>query len=537
MTFSHVGTYSLHLDEETKGHCKISMPVNRIPRGLHAAQSFYVCRLTIEPLVQKNTNEQSISNDIQVKNNDINQSGENFMYHYFTWAGSNPIDSSTLSIPRHQLIDPKMLSLLRNYKPDNHAYKFGARNHDNQVEDTNQWTKTTAQIGNSYSMYKAVHVEISCDPLDPISEIYLQPLTKTDWDIVSTQAALIEDVFIRQFAIVYKTQHIRVILSPSLHADFAVDQINIGNQYSVGNTLGDHNVGRITERTRLVISPVTSSDSNSNKSMQYWRNVQSNTKHLRLLPQKFRNMNTSYMKNTQEISLSEDIDELSRMVDDMFPGYGTSDQVRVTTNIDDICSYVNNLDYASMVLSNKERKKQDTSYLGLISLKDFDSMDVQPSQSCTLLPIRPSSAIRYGHISISKNARIILGTLDYAMLEVRLIDLAKLPLRRPIKIEFYAVIYDAIDPKKAKRSLPGDIQDKSQDSDKIATEQPTTDGSIDISSSILQYRLKYNQHDALPLVDGSIVTLSVPMTIPGEGYEDKDFLIRMHFEKRYRHYD
>ena len=141
-----------------------------------------------------------------------------------------------------------------------------------------------------------------------VTEISIEPCKASDWDIVSTQANKVEDIFLQQHNLVYISQQLSIALSPSLITSFLVTSLKSTNG-DVPTIDKDNEIciGKLSTNSLLLVAPYVSTSVNNNSINKKLSSVEEEEKKevkadkyiisLRVLPEVFKHMNTSYKLN------------------------------------------------------------------------------------------------------------------------------------------------------------------------------------------------------------------------------------------------
>jgi SpoVK/Ycf46/Vps4 family AAA+-type ATPase len=354
------------------------------------------------------------------------------------------------------------------------------------------------------------------------ADVYLIPLSKTDWNIVSTQAIIIEDIFLRQYALVYEKQILRINLSSSLHVEFTVSQIT-----SSAATITSSLYSKVNQSTKLVISPIATEDPNQARAAKYWSDVRNNILTLRVLPQRFRRLDSSFGSNRHlnESPVIDDTDELFQLVDEMMAMshrslLSTSNASNIEPQpsslimVDEITTYINPADYHKLQQSIGSTTKD---LLALVSLAGDPAGTIQPIASQIITRVVESSSIRCSHISLDDNSRFLLGIVDYVRIQLRFIDPSKLPMRMPISIIFHPILYNT-----------SSGSSSSQHADTSGSRIESEDVFLELFT---RYRDQHCHGHPLPLCDQSIISIDnhpqQASSVPRQ-----DYLVKLHYHKQ-----
>lgn len=100
------------------------------------------------------------------------------------------------------------------------------------------------------------------------SELYLQPKSEYDWEIVSTNATFIEQNLLRSLSLLYVGQTLCINISSSLTAELIVksakydgeDSLTVSHRESIANSSDEESINsleivRLTLDTRLIVEP------------------------------------------------------------------------------------------------------------------------------------------------------------------------------------------------------------------------------------------------------------------------------------------
>ncbi|RYH14397.1 hypothetical protein EON65_33675 [archaeon] len=157
---------------------------------------------------------------------------------------------------------------------------------------------------NDYSLKENSTVHISEVPhVSAAIDVRLEPLSKFDWDVASTQASKIENTLLRDVSIVAVDTILTAHVSPSLKAKFKVSHIATNN-----SSVQSSEVARLTNSTSLIISPYIDTHVDSSQYEETGRQFDSldlptllaklsANLHLRVMPACHNSQITGYMAN------------------------------------------------------------------------------------------------------------------------------------------------------------------------------------------------------------------------------------------------
>ena len=97
--------------------------------------------------------------------------------------------------------------------------------------------------------HDSVRVEEVLTHLEKADEVYFTPLTGYDWDVISTQAAIVESKLLTQLSIAYKGQIIRIQISSSLSASLKCTGVKTGSRRSADEEILRRREARSTAET------------------------------------------------------------------------------------------------------------------------------------------------------------------------------------------------------------------------------------------------------------------------------------------------
>lgn len=252
-----------------------------------------------------------------------------------------------------------------------------------------------------------LQLEVLEDHVPIADQVILQPIETKDWEIASSQAILLEELFLLQHSIIVKSQCIRIMLSSSLFVDLQVNEMNPNME-----------ILRLNQNTVIAISPTSIIRDDGPKS-NYWNEFIQKKSILRLLPQVMRYVDTNDENKPSEES--NDIDELQLLVNEYLT---TSSQSISTSSRMNGIAYLD--DFTISIHPNSfpdDFDRNEDVYVHIIS----NSSSSQTSSHSTLLAkCCFSLQVRPGHISIPMNMRHVLQIQDYELVQVRQLDIHRL---------------------------------------------------------------------------------------------------------------
>eukprot|EP01031_Cornospumella_fuschlensis_P033893 gene33893-41010_t len=113
----------------------------------------------------------------------------------------------------------------------------------------------------SIKEHSEVYMSSEIPNVFPAVDVRVQPLSKFDWDIASTQAAKIEGTLLRNVSVVALDTVLHAHVSASLVAKFKVTHIATSNSSADNGT----QVARLTNSTSLIIAPYVDAHSKENR--------------------------------------------------------------------------------------------------------------------------------------------------------------------------------------------------------------------------------------------------------------------------------
>lgn len=303
--------------------------------------------------------------------------------------------------------------------------------------------------GSSIRYGDTVTVEVV--PAVLASEVSVQPLSKFDWDVASTQGYYIENNLLRDVLLVAKGRVLSASLSSSLRASFLVTAIRCDGQQE------DREVARLTNSTSLIVAPFNDTSSSCGSDVipltrspaLAARLAETSMIYpLRVLPQSHRLLCTGmdFAESSSSAACSDDsyLDAL----------LGDQPADPVPWACDDQCTaYIHPLVLkAALDLAVGEQQGEsalaalmshpaDQHWLGTIHLTApaENSLDKPNALAKKLVVrVRVSDQVRPWHASLPPAAMRALGLQDYAMVRLAL-HINSIPTRLPAKILLYPV--------------------------------------------------------------------------------------------------
>lgn len=330
-----------------------------------------------------------------------------------------------------------------------------------------------------------VRIESTCTEIAEADEVNFIPRSSYDWDIISTQAAIVEDKLLTQLSITYIGQTIRIYISPSLTVVLICTGVKRKRPTATGNGDDFSMVVKLSSNTLAIVAPYTncnpiesdqksalnhSDSTSSSRTALQMLEIGSVHHSLRVLPQLFRSADTSYRENDSSKSVRNNTGDRngnimgfesrlresnrnhttigthsSNILDDMLSGDTWEDNVPKTSR-----TFSNGDSQSCIVhpsfLENSYRTALETqpsyvhngdgdgtfnahsNFIGILyvhSTADDQSTTadtiLKPLTDALIVSVRLDYSLRPLHISIPSSVQKVLGVKDYSKLRLKLV--------------------------------------------------------------------------------------------------------------------
>lgn len=359
-------------------------------------------------------------------------------------------------------------------------------------------------------------------------DVTIQPCTQEDWDLVSSQASIVEKIFLEQFNILYTSQLIQVRMSPSMRPAFLVTDIKISNEQSLPSDA----VALLSTNTLLLVAPFSGSPSKQTTSTGCSDDAVEKLM-LRVLPTSVQRLVMSQSNLHENRSNDNDnlVDTLLGLYESivMLPARSETPSCRHSSDSQFVLINPGNLkSQTSPVFVYSATGSSCQHNLGFLSVSENHSSSTSSSSSPLTVAVGTSVAVRFGSVFVPTHIRKHFGIADCEYVTLHLLSALEVNRLTQLVPPIFSVTFcPVLSSSETNNSAGDDASDSSNidhndksKSSKSPDYSAILDGETRINSTDWSERVwqaqilhallrREREYGTIPLQSGSLIILSV----------------------------